>query len=127
MIAGDVTYETEDVGEALDQLAREILRHLGQHKLTVVWLFDESGSMKDDQQAIREKFDRVATELKVNVDDDPRRAAGALNHAIVGFGDEHPLRAGEADRRHRRDRQGDRPAAGRRDGGREHDARDRRT
>ncbi len=68
MIGGDVTYETNDVGEALDQLAREILRHLSQHKLTVVWLFDESESMKDDQKAIREKFDRVATELKVNAD-----------------------------------------------------------
>src|SRR5205823_2123848 len=49
MIGGDVTYETSDVGVALDQLAREILRHLSQHKLTVVWLFDESESMKDDQ------------------------------------------------------------------------------
>ena len=53
MIAGDVTYEAKDVGASLDQIAREILRHLTQHKLTVVWLFDESESMKDDQKAIR--------------------------------------------------------------------------
>ena len=86
MIGGDVTYEAKDVGVALDQMAREILRHLSQHKLTVVWLFDESESMKDDQKAIRDKFDRVANELKVNLDDS-RKQAAALNHAIVGFGE----------------------------------------
>jgi len=85
MIAGDVTFEAKDVGESLDQIAREILRHLAQHKLTVVWLFDESESMKDDQKAIKAKFDRVATELKVNVDNSKKQAA-ALNHAIVGYG-----------------------------------------
>ena len=57
--------------------------------------------MKDDQQAIKDKFDRVTTELKLNVGAD-RKAAGALNHAIVGFGDQHPLRAAQAHRRHRR-------------------------
>jgi hypothetical protein len=90
MIGGDVTFETSDIGAALDQLAREILRHLSQHKLTVVWLFDESESMKDDQKAIREKFDRVASELKINVDAAARKQAGGvpLTHAIVGFGNE---------------------------------------
>ncbi len=90
MIGGDVTYETSDVGVALDQLAREILRHLGQHKLTVVWLFDESESMKDDQKAIRDKFDRVASELKVNADAASKKKAAEvpLTHAIVGFGND---------------------------------------
>src|SRR5206468_1503041 len=68
-----------------DQVAREILRHLSQHKLTVVWMFDESASMKDDQRAIKAKFDRVATELKANIEPGKVQAA-ALNHAIVGFG-----------------------------------------
>jgi hypothetical protein len=88
MIAGDVTYGTKDIGEALDQLAREILRHLSQHKLTVVWLFDESESMKDDQKAIKQKFDRVASELKVNIEaaTKKRKDTTALNHAVVGFG-----------------------------------------
>jgi hypothetical protein len=85
-LRGDVTRATANVGEALDQLAREILRHLDSHKLLVVWLFDESASMKDDQQFIKDKFDRVASELKVNVGDD-RRAAHALTHAIVAYGE----------------------------------------
>ncbi len=64
-----------EIGVALDQLAREILRHLKDHKLTVVWLFDESTSMQDDQKTIVEKFDRVSSELKLNVDPS-KKAAG---------------------------------------------------
>jgi hypothetical protein len=86
MIAGDVTFDSGDVGVALDQIAREILRHLQQHKLTVVWLFDESESMKDDQKSIREKFSRISTELKVNLDG--KRKEQPLTHAIVGFGNQ---------------------------------------
>jgi hypothetical protein len=48
--------------------------------------------MKDDQRAIREKFDRVASELKVNADSFAKKQASAggvpLTHAIVGFGAE---------------------------------------
>ncbi len=92
-IAGDVAFEAKDIGAALDQLAREILRHLGQHKLTVVWLFDESESMKDDQKVVRQKFDRISTELKVNADGaaKAKKEAVPLNHVIIGFGkDIHP-------------------------------------
>ena len=95
MVGGDVSFEAGDVGVALDQIAREILRHLTQHKVTVVWLFDESESMKDDQKEIRKKFDRVVNELKVNMPDEAPQAKGKkkpnsppLNHAIVGFGDD---------------------------------------
>jgi von Willebrand factor type A domain len=84
-IAGDPVFDVKEIGVALDQLAREILRHLKDHKLTVVWLFDESVSMQDDQRTILEKFDRVSSELKGNVDAE-KKSAGALNHAIVGFG-----------------------------------------
>lgn len=92
-IAGDVAFEAKDIGAALDQLAHEILRLLGQHKLTVVWIFDESESMKDDQKAVRQKFDRVSSELKVNADgaSKSKKEAVPLNHVIIGFGKEtHP-------------------------------------
>ena len=84
-IAGDPLFDVKEIGVALDQLAREILRHLQNHKLTVVWLFDESTSMQDDQRTILQKFDRVSSELKLNVEPG-KKSAGALNHAIVGFG-----------------------------------------
>ena len=126
-IAGDVAYETSDVGVALDQLAREILRHLTQHKLTVVWLFDESGSMKDDQRAIRQKFDRVASELKVHTE-----AGAGQGQEVVRCAEPRDrrvrqgpaLRAGEADLRHRRDRPRHRSPPDRRHRGREHDGGD---
>ena len=99
LIAGDVTFEAGDVGESLDQIAREILRHLSQHKLTVVWLFDESESMKDDQRAIKDKFDRIVSELKAHADSeratseaaapkkkDQQKYAEPLTHAIVSYG-----------------------------------------
>ncbi len=84
-IAGDPIFDVKEIGVALDQLAREILRHLKDHKLTVVWLFDESTSMQDDQKTILQKFDRVSSELKINAEP-KKKNTGALNHAIVGFG-----------------------------------------
>jgi hypothetical protein len=85
-VAGDVTFTPGDIGEALDQIAREILRHLEQHALTIVWMFDESGSMRDDQQAIKSKFGRITRELQLHVDGD-KKAAAALTHVVVGFGE----------------------------------------
>ena len=67
-IAGDPIFDVKEIGVALDQLAHEILRHLKDHKLTVVWLFDESISMEDDQRTILEKFDRVSSELNKNIE-----------------------------------------------------------
>jgi hypothetical protein len=92
LFGGDPIHETRDVGAALDQIASEILRHLLEHKVTVVWLFDESASMKDDQKAILEKFNRVSVELDKNVSAD-KKASGALTHSVAGFGEriEFPL------------------------------------
>jgi hypothetical protein len=85
LVAGDVTHPTANVGEALDQLAREILRHVQDHPLLVVWVFDESNSMKDDQQAIKQKFDRITSELARSVDPD-QAAQMALSHVVASFG-----------------------------------------
>ncbi len=86
-IAGDPIFDVKEIGVAMDQLAREIIRQLADHKITVVWLFDESVSMEDDKKTVLEKFDRVSSELKKYIDQDKdKKSAGALNHAIVGFG-----------------------------------------
>ncbi len=85
-VAGDVTFTPGDIGEALDQIAREILRHLEQHELTIVWMFDESGSMRDDQQAIKNKFGRITRELQLHVEGN-KEAASALSHVVIGFGE----------------------------------------
>ena len=108
-IAGDPIFDVKEIGVALDQLAREILRHLKDHKLTVVWLFDESTSMQDDQRTIVEKFDRVSSELKHQ-----HRAQQEVGRRTqprdrrLRPGDR--LRARKAPRRHRPDRPGDQAA-----------------
>lgn len=87
MIAGDVARPVEDVGEALDQLAREILRHLEDYKVTVVWMFDESNSMKDDQQAIKNKFGQISSQLMLHHDPSDQVRSDALTHVVVGYGE----------------------------------------
>ena len=87
LIGGDVTFPSEGIGPALDQVAREILHHLEDHKVIVAWLFDESASMEDDQKSIKENFARISTDLKLHAEPD-RRSADALTHTIVGFGKE---------------------------------------
>lgn len=84
-VAGDPARPIESIGEALDQLAAEIIRQIAGKKLTVIWMFDESGSMRDDQKAVRDKFDHVASELKGQLDAE-QKEAGVLTHLIVGFG-----------------------------------------
>jgi len=83
---GDPTFDVDGIGDALNQLTHEILNHLTDHKVTVVWLLDESASMRDDHRTIAEKFDRVSSELNKFVPAE-KKAAGALNHTLVGFGE----------------------------------------
>ncbi|MEI7922042.1 MAG: vWA domain-containing protein [Planctomycetota bacterium] len=113
---GDVQ-PAQDVGEALDQLSREILTRLGRQRVVVAWLFDESESMRDDQQAVLAKFNKITDDLGARVDQmsekrseveagsdvaetDPkkrtdRRKARAetdpLRHAVIGFGEQFEL------------------------------------
>ena len=59
-------------GDALHHLTKELMRMMRNDRLLVVWLFDESESMKDDQQDIKNQINRVFEELKI-VDKEPER------------------------------------------------------
>ncbi|MFM8217721.1 MAG: VWA domain-containing protein, partial [Planctomycetaceae bacterium] len=48
-ISGETGALVEGYGPALDRLTQELARLMRQSKVLVVWLFDESGSMRDDQ------------------------------------------------------------------------------
>ena len=74
-------------------------------------MFDESDSMKDDQLAIKDKFDRITRELTLHADPEHKDAL-ALTHAIVSFGKDLHFRSAQAHGRRRTGRQGDRQAAG---------------
>jgi len=53
----------DDYQQAIDRITLEILRMLDKGKVLVVWCFDQSQSMKDDQREIRDRIDRVYAEL----------------------------------------------------------------
>jgi von Willebrand factor type A domain len=69
--------------DALDRITQEILWMLEKGPVLVVWAFDQSESMKDDQQEIRQRIEHVYTQLGlVN-----RANEQALETAIVSYGD----------------------------------------
>lgn len=80
---GDAQAVVDSYQEAMDRITQEILMMLLKNKVLVVWLFDESESMKDDQQEIRNKIERVYTELGLS-----KAAQGdALLTAVCSFGE----------------------------------------
>ena len=68
--------------EAIDRITREIMLMLYQQKMLVVWCFDQSESMKDDQQDISNRIERVYTELGLS----DKAAGDALTTAVTSYG-----------------------------------------
>ncbi|MFK7818007.1 MAG: VWA domain-containing protein [Planctomycetaceae bacterium] len=113
---GQVTGETgamvEGYGAAMHRLSAEILRMMHEKKTVVVWLFDESGSMKDDQKEIRDNFHKIYAELGIaqkQVDGKQksrrRRGPEALQTVICSYG------ASVTDRTNPRDNASSKPTA----------------
>jgi von Willebrand factor type A domain len=89
MIRGEPTAVSEGYGAALGRVTQELLRMLRDEKLLVVWLFDESESMKDDQKEIRDQFHKVYEELGIMTERDPKMRADreTLLTAVHSFGE----------------------------------------
>lgn len=94
-VTGDIGAVVEGYGAALGRMAQELIRLMRSDPLLVVWLFDESESMKDDQKEIREKFYKVYEELGLARDREAlQEEAGreVLRTVIWSFGQGvHPL------------------------------------
>lgn len=93
-VTGEIGAVVEGYGAAMSRLTQEIIRMMRQERLVVVWLFDESESMKDDQQEIRDKFHKVYEELRIAQVKDQQLKAGKeiLVTSVLGFGERiHPL------------------------------------
>ncbi len=77
---------------AIDRLTHEILASLEQRPTMVVWLFDQSGSLRAERTKIVERFRRIYEELGViDAADNPafrRHRDKPLLTAVVGFGSE---------------------------------------
>lgn len=90
-ITGEVSAVVEGYGPAMSRLAQELLRMMREDKVTVVWLFDQSESMKDDQREIREQFIKIYEELRIAQDKDEKlkdNNGEVLLTAIHEFGKE---------------------------------------
>lgn len=64
-VTGEVGAMVEGYGAAMGIITQEILRMMREQPVTVVWLFDESGSLVDDRKEIRENYMRVYDELGI--------------------------------------------------------------
>jgi hypothetical protein len=80
---------------AIDRLTHEILASLEQRPTLVVWLFDESGSLRNERAAIAKRFNRIYEELGVvEAASNPafaRHRDKPLLTAVAGFGFEPEL------------------------------------
>ncbi len=88
-VSGDVGVVADDYGAALSRITAELIRLMHDRRLLVVWLFDESNSMKDDQEEIRNKFHKVYEELGIaqERDEQLRLRDEPLLTAILSFGE----------------------------------------
>lgn len=81
-LLGDPREIVDDYQEAMDRITRELLMLLDKHRVLVIWCFDQSESMKDDQQEIRDRIYRVYSELGLS----GRTEGGALTTAVTSYG-----------------------------------------
>jgi hypothetical protein len=84
-IVGEVGSMVEGYGAAMGIITQEIIRMMRENKVTVIWLFDESGSMVDDRKEIRENYLRVYDELGIAAkqDENIRRGGNDLLLTVV--------------------------------------------
>ena len=89
-VNGEVGAVVEGYGAALSRITQELIRLMRERKVLAVWLFDESESMKDDQQEIATEFHKVYEELGIQQQKDKaiQKKGGVLTTSILGFGDQ---------------------------------------
>lgn len=80
---GDARAVVDDYNEALDRITQEILWMLDKGPVLVVWAFDQSESMKDDQKEIRDRIEHVYKQLGLV----SKHNRDALETAVVSYGD----------------------------------------
>ena len=87
-VTGEVGRVVEGYGAALGQMTQELVRMMRESKVHVIWLFDESDSMKDDQKEIRERFYKVYEELGLVQKQDAKLKAvdEILLSTVMSFG-----------------------------------------
>ncbi len=102
---GEVKGEARDIVDsyqnALDRLSQELVWMLDESPVLVVWCFDQSQSMKDDQREIRDRIETVYEQLGIVGRTDNKAQNKALLTAVTSYGEmfiDHTLHEPTADR-----------------------------
>ncbi|WP_254509663.1 vWA domain-containing protein [Anatilimnocola floriformis] len=80
---GEARAVVENYDQALDRVTQEILWMLDKGPVLVIWAFDQSESMKDDQVEIRDRIDHVYKQLGLV----SKHNRDALQTAVVSYGE----------------------------------------
>lgn len=88
---GKVGQGTQGAKGAVDRLTFEILQSLEERPTLVVWLFDQSGSLHRQRREIRDRFDRIYTELGIAKESEvdafsKDKSDQPLLTSVIGFG-----------------------------------------
>ena len=102
---GEVKGEARDIVDsyqnALDRLTQELVWMLDESPVLVVWCFDQSQSMKDDQREIRDRIETVYEQLGIVGRTENKAQKTALMTAVTSYGEmfiDHTLHEPTADR-----------------------------
>ncbi len=80
---GEARAVIDNYQQAMDRIAQELLMMMDDGPVLVIWAFDESGSMKDDQKEIRERIYNVYAQLGLVGRDKSRW----LETSIISYGE----------------------------------------
>jgi len=91
-VAGEVGARVEGYGAAMARLTQEILRMMRKQQVIACWLFDESNSLKDDREEIRDQFDKIYQELNIANERAQKGRYRSLETMIYSCGETlHPI------------------------------------
>ena len=90
-LKGKVGQGTEGAKGAVDRLTFEILQSLEERPTLVVWLFDQSGSLHRQRREIRDRFERIYSELGIAKASEveafsKEKSDHPLLTSVIGFG-----------------------------------------
>ena len=90
-LKGKVGQGTEGAKGAVDRLTFEILQSLEERPTLVVWLFDQSGSLHRQRREIRDRFERIYSELGIAKESEIEafskdKSDQPLLTSVIGFG-----------------------------------------
>ncbi|MEO2033341.1 MAG: vWA domain-containing protein, partial [Planctomycetaceae bacterium] len=87
-VSGETGAVVDGYGAALGRISQELIRLMREQRVHGGWLFDESFSMKDDREEIRDKFEQVYHDLGLAQEKDVnlKRGKEILLTTIASYG-----------------------------------------